>query len=572
MIKFFKHHYHTRYRGIYRHAKKLFVFDLALLALALTMLVSSLVFFFWKPGVTDFVDINFAFNEARIVNGGKITLTVNYLNRSKVTLEDVILAVHLPGGFVVDRSLTPESVFPDSSAVAVDKLIPGQTGSLTIHGRIYGEPDVNEKITAFLTYRQENKKVNEQKIGASFFRPAGSVLTIASDLPDNAFAGKELPVNFSLKNTGDAKLENLSLSTENISVSDINNLKNFSLAPGETKTLAGSVTMPTKDNGFFQLRVYVAIDNTPITLTVFQKTVQSIKPEISFGLNSRFNKDYVDASDLIPVRVYWNNSGQFELKNIKLKISGGQGVIDMAATARENKLSLENGQLIITQSNRTALADGRPGSSDEFEIKMVALPFFQTKDTQLELRVSNEAEVAEIPGQKFFSQSGEMVRLPLATQIAWKIRPVYYTKDNDQLGRGPLPPQVGETTKYWIFVEMQNGVNAITDNNFNLTLGDGVEFTGKQSVSIGSEIQNKNSSMLWSHNLAPAHGTIGLYFEVAVTPASSQIGKKITLIKSASYTAKDNVTGKELILSSGSVDNTLANDDRGSKAGAVVVR
>ena len=39
MYTFLKNHYHTRYHGVYQHAKKLFIFDLALLGLALVMMV-----------------------------------------------------------------------------------------------------------------------------------------------------------------------------------------------------------------------------------------------------------------------------------------------------------------------------------------------------------------------------------------------------------------------------------------------------------------------------------------------------------------------------------------------------
>ena len=119
---------------------------------------------------------------------------------------------------------------------------------------------------------------------------------------------------------------------------------------------------------------------------------------------------------------------------------------------------------------------------------------------------------------------------------------------------------------------MNNGVNAIAKNNFSAVLADGVEFTGKESVSLGpSFTYDKNSNTVnWNYYLAPAQSDIGLYFEVAATPSASQLGQTLQLVKSLTFTAEDDVTGKKLSLSSGAVFNELLDADQGSAASAKV--
>ncbi len=569
IYKFLHSHYHKRYHGIYKHAKKLFVFDLALLGLALVMLCSSIFFFFWKPTITSEIDLTFSFGTERLQSGDEIRLTIDYKNRSKKNLNQAVMGVHLPVGFVVDRSKTSEDIFSSNSTFNLDKIEAGGAGQVEIYGLIFAEPNMDEKITAYLSYLPEGSKTKEQKIGAALFRPAGTILSAEITMASTSFPGRELPVNLILKNNGAQPIQNISIvpPAEN-KFADENVLKNIYLAPGETKAIAGVIIAPDNSGEYTEsFDILVTVNNTPIRQATLERKLSVFYPEIKSGVHLLEQKAFADGGDTLPVRVYWNNSSAYSLKNIRLRITPTPGIVDLKATANANNLTVEGNSLIADKKTRTALADGSSGSSDEFVINLKLLSFFKAAGlTQLEIKIQSEAELADVPDQKFIVEGSETVRLPLATQISWNIHPVYYTNDGDQLGRGPLPPTVGEITKYWIFVEISNGTNAIAGNSFNLKLADGVEFTGKQSVTIGPELKydQTGNNVSWSYNLVPASGDIGLYFEVAVNPSASQIGKKITLIKSASYNAKDDTVGKELNLSRGAVDNTLTNYDRGS--------
>ncbi len=572
IYKFFHHHYHSRYHGKYRQAEKLFVFDLVLLFCSIILLGASLFFFFWKPTITDLIDIEFSFGaNERLLSGHEMTLTVGYKNRSKHYLDAVVLALHLPKGFIIDRSKTPESVFSNENTQVIGKIAPGASGKVEISGIIFAEPNVEEKISAFLSYRPENKNNKEQKISAAFFKTVGSTLLPEIRISSTTLPGHEMPITLALKNTGQTTLTNFSLKSEaKYNFTKNEELQNITLSPGETKAFAGSLTAPN-ETGSHSLRFNfdILVNNETIRFQTLEKEINVISPTISTGLKSVFTNSFADANDTVPVRLYWNNSGQYTLKNVRLRISTTPGVVDLRATAAQNRLKLENGELIADKTTRSSLSSSAPGSSDEFVINLKLLSFFRTDDHgQLEIQIVSEAELPEMPDQKFSQTSSEIVRLPLATQIGWKIRPVYYTEGGDQLGRGPLPPIIGDTTKYWIFIEIENGVNAIVNNNFSAILGDGVEFTGKQSVSVGSEMTyNKSSNIMsWDHGYAADLSNIGLYFEVAVKPTMAQLGKKIVLVKSINFTADDDITGKKLQLIRGELDNSLSDEDQGSAA------
>ena len=182
-----------------------------------------------------------------------------------------------------------------------------------------------------------------------------------------------------------------------------------------------------------------------------------------------------------------------------------------------------------------------------------------------------QAEIPEVPGQKF-EQDGNSVKIPLATEVSLKAEARYYTDEGDQLGRGPLPPTIGETTKYWIMVRVDNTSNAINTARFSTELPLGVEFTGKQSVSIGPELKYNavNHTVTWSYNLIPANSQTGLYFEVAVTPTADQAGKNIQLTKAFSFSATDDLINKNFSLAQNGLTNTLPASDMGSEKGSTI--
>lgn len=573
----FKRHYFNRYHGIYRQAKKLFIFDLALLATSIFLLFTSLFFLFWQPTITDLIDINFSINtEGRLLNGQEVTISIECFNRSKHFLEETVLAAHLPKGFVLMQQTDNKLQLEENFTKNLGRLAPGARETITVTGLIYSEMNVDEKITAYLSYRPEDKKTKEQKISAFLLKTVDSVLSAELNMAKVSISHNNLPITITLKNTGNYDLHHISFNQEKsfLLQNYTKELNDFSLSAGETKVFVGTIKTPSEEGEHNLNFVFdIFINNHQIPIQNIKKTLSIIKPTIATGVRSEFKNNYADGGDIVPIRVYWHNPGNFELQNIKLKIITTPGIVNLNATALDNRLKIENNQLIADKSTRTALAKALANASDEFTINLKLQPFFKTENqNQLEIRIVAEAEIPEIHEQKLIYESIETIRLPLATQLNWQVKPVYYTDSGDQLGRGPLPPEVNQATKYWVFVEMENGINSLSNNNFKAILGDNITFTGKQSVSIGQEIKyDKAQNILtWNQPNIPALGKFGLYFELESTPVASQVGEKITLMKNLSLSAEDSVTGKKINLYHNTLINQLTKNDKGSLFSPIV--
>ena len=576
IYSFFHRHYHLRYHGVYRHAKKLFVFDLGLMALALAMLATSIVLFFWKPSLAQWIDIEFSMGGERMQSGGEMCFSVDYINRSKSFLEESGLAIRLPAGFIVNRALSPD--FPADSVYGLGKIKPGGQGEIKICGRVFTDLNKEEEIVATLTYRPENSKTREQKISAAFLKTTGSFLTADWETPTAAFPGRTINTSLRLINSGDQLMENLDFAFYGFKPVDENKLKNISLKPGETKIIPLPIIPPENAGKKVEMKIEIGlmIHEKLFRQAAPAKIVEILTPRLSSSASWTTEAPaFAEPGATLPLKLAWKNDGAFEMKNLKIRLQPTPGTVDLAASARENNGRVENGALIFDKSSRTALADGRPGQGEEFSVTLKLLPTFHlggAASANLEIKIFIEGELAEAPGQTF-SAEGQSARLPLATELFLTAEPRYYTADGDQLGRGPLPPKVGETTKYWILVKAANTSNSVSDNSFRAVLADGVVFTGRQSVSAGAEMKYDAGSrtLTWnSANTVPANAEVGLRFEVAVFPTVAQVGQKIILVKEAAYSAVDDLTGKKFNLRHGELNNVLSSDDRGRSSGAEV--
>lgn len=574
----FHHHYHTNYHLVYNHAKKLFVFDLFLLATAITMMIASLFFFFWNPGITDQIDLKISLGSNRVKSGELIKVTVDYKNRSKHYLRAPILALHLPAGFIVDRTLTPTNTFRTDSTFELNELRPGASGQSELYGRLWITPKQDDKITAFLTYLPGNDKNHEQKVGTFLVNISDSILKASLEISPTAFANASVPFTFKLINTSDTKLEGLNFNVnfqgKNIILKDTD-LQNITLEKDGEKLITGAIIMPAK-SGTYTLSILAnaKINNQPVVILNNQATIKTFFHDITITAKLIGDLKFAQQNQILNASIAWQNKGKNELQNSFLKIAFTPGVVDIQTTAKENGFKIDGNDLLITANERTALSNGQSLANDQFNFKIHLLPTFNVgaiENAILEIKPTFVSELKNNPGQSF-SSTGESAKILLATELTMVSEARYYSREGDQLGRGPLPPQIGETTKYWIFIRVNNTTNAVRDAVFSATLPSGASFTGKQSVSIGPALtlNETNNTVNWTFRELQPNSQTGLYFEVAVTPSPDQIGKNINLVNDIKFTAYDKMTNKTFVLNKAVINNVLPSNDPGSTKGSAV--
>lgn len=146
------------------------------------------------------------------------------------------------------------------------------------------------------------------------------------------------------------------------------------------------------------------------------------------------------------------------------------------------------------------------------------------------------------------SVTGEVLENKINSDLAVRALARYFSPEGDQLGRGPLPPKVGEETKYWIFLSAENNLNDISDVSVTAHLPRGVEWTGNISVSLGNlSYDSLRRTITWEiGELTRFTGEEwprqGVAFEVVLRPSITQISQPAALLDQIKIFGNDKLT------------------------------
>ncbi len=161
---------------------------------------------------------------------------------------------------------------------------------------------------------------------------------------------------------------------------------------------------------------------------------------------------------------------------------------------------------------------------------------------------------------------GDPIEERLPTRVSLDTFARYFTSAGDQLGRGPLPPRVGDETIYWVFLNVSNTQNPLTGTTVTATLPNNVSWVDRQSVTYGSAVHfNPDSRRItWTiGDLKPMSQTnqrIAASFAVAITPSDTQRGLTPALISNTSFSAQDLWVDERVSKSFGSVTTRISED------------
>ncbi|MEK7607103.1 MAG: hypothetical protein AAB444_02835, partial [Patescibacteria group bacterium] len=128
----------------------------------------------------------------------------------------------------------------------------------------------------------------------------------------------------------------------------------------------------------------------------------------------------------------------------------------------------------------------------------------------------------------------------------------YYSPEGDQIGRGPLPPKVGEATNYTVFFIMGKILSDFENVVVEGRLQEGVRWTGF-TPGGGTTLRFDPVSRVVTWRVGDAHAYFesghdedikGVVFEIAFSPDASMVGKEAPLIDSMAIRGREKKTGK----------------------------
>ncbi|MBI2989784.1 MAG: hypothetical protein HYY51_01155 [Candidatus Magasanikbacteria bacterium] len=593
-IHFAEIHYQKRYHLKYAHAKKLFFFDSALLGTVIVLITSTLFWLSYDPSVTALVYLNISQqlneeaqkNPERISSGSYTTYIVSYANKSDTELRSPAVSLQLPAGFILDSAKPSENFSSSTFTFNLPSLKPGAEGILFFSGWFYGAVDKETTLSARISYTQADKEELETKAVHILTTLRGSSMEATINAPNYIVSQGSHKLTLSLQNRG----------THNIELTRVPLILPSGLEIRNTTNTIGNVedTIWTVKNMDANQQADLDLDISSNIAQNLNEQELSFTPEIiidshifpqtkishvyttvhpNLETSAIWSKANLKPGETDSLKIKLKNSGDTALKNLTFSVLLSPELVDLSMLAKINHGFLEKSTFNIDSGYNAGFSSLEV--QEEIAINL-DIPIRKTPkggtDLTMRLKPVLNADISANGSSYRFERSFETPSAHIGTLLSLDAESRYFTNEGDQLGRGPLPPRVGEQTKYWVLINISNTSSRVRDLSFSAKIPEYIQWTGRSSVSKGNNLtfNDQNRLVSWSAASLEPYETVGLYIELGLTPTPSQKGSFPILLSDIELNGTDNYISSPLQNFISSVDSSLKNDKKAQGKGVAV--
>lgn len=563
--------FHKHYRGK-RFGRTLFVLDLIMLGLliaAVSVILALTVF--RPPTVAEQVKMDATVAPRDVVSGASSTLVIHYENQSDEELRHARLALSFPAHFLLQEVQT-DLVEIGSNVYDLGTLAPGANGNVKLRGVMFGDVGGEQTFTSTLAFVYGEQNRSAQKTSTHTFQPVASTLALELRLPDRLVEGQMIQGTIVYKNTGEVDFPEITLEPEwpdgfrltQSTPSLTDGVFSLSaLKAGEEGSMQFIGSLPSAESARFVFLPRFSFGDTSYAQETLTHTVALLPSQLD--VDASLSASVITPGQPITITLTYTHVGELPASHVTLRIDSEDALV---------------GAIEVDENDEPELALVTPGQSGSFT---VTLPIGSRLDPgslttyeNLQATIWSTATYT-LPGDDApVRVSKSVTTLPVTSPVVLESFGRYASPQGDQLGRGPLPPLVGETTKYWVFLTVRGTTNELSGVRVEAELGPSVNFTGKQSVSYGNPVSFDagENAVVWSAGslsptLAPGSQVVSVAFEVAVTPIETMTGTTPTLVVSPLLTAQDAFTGAFVSARGATVTTNLPYDSMAAGFGVV---
>lgn len=599
-----KGHWERKYKARYpKHANKLLIIDILLVVIIAALIVA----WAFSPAFLPKADPNVltVTVHAPIASesGSSSSVAIDYENLSTTeALPCTVLIIEVPPSFVdagialtgdaaaetADPSCQPTDIAPDSVAVPLPPLAPGAVRSATLSGVPYGPIGSVIDFPARISYWTIGG--TEPVITPFRIRLPIVSTAVSADIavPERILRGTVTAITLSYRNDSDRTLPDAAVrftpppdfvttgtaprafSTGSWRLGDLApDARGTIVVYGYLRSLRDRVASASFETDLLM----EASGEVPVVVSTLRVNADTLSTGLTLtqDLGGVTEAKFLRPGDEVTVRLTVRNDGDRIFTGGSLRFLYTDALFDaetnygtapvtdfevprLARIAPGDTVTVTNVLHVrerITPSLMESLGGDNAAASFSAVLLADALP------SDAEGAVAGESVVIDTPP----------LDIPVVTALHLQAAGIYFTKDGDQIGRGPLPPTVGATTRYRIVVRIDNAQTPVEDATFEAFLAEGVEWTGKFSVSHGEAVDYFPTTrrITWKIPTIDAFteehaSSPGASFEVALTPTADQADTIPELLTDLSVTGKDAATGVRVTVRAGDITTRLPFD------------
>lgn len=563
IINNFTNYFKGRFNRHYREKKIHLVVDIVLAFIILILIVFVISIKFGDFSYKNKLAFEVASNREKIISGQEAIFEVKYANISKLNLVKTKFSFNSPNGFIL-KEVSPDSVFDKkTNSFEVGDLIPGANGIIKIKGYFIGATGSDKEIIFNASYFLDNKFTNE--LFSKNFIIDSSGLELKWNNDGVLYRRQPTAMSLSLKNISQLDLDNLEFSFINSDVylsaeetddknikSEEGRLKIKQIKSGADLNINFNLTY-NGEGGTAEVKLIgrAAMNGETINQADLAETFNVKEPNLSIKINPV--QPVINIDDDIVYKIILKNSGLKNIDNLVLNLLPGDSKHFLNSVKMKNLpfIRLTGNQIIFDKSLR-------PDEVQEIEIT--------AKFSRPEIFINDEARLKATAGYNVDGTSLKAHYLADAAKIRtvyqFKVEARYFSIYGDQLGVGPIPPAAGIPTKYWIFWQLKNHGNELSNFQVSAELPPGVIWLDEDSVIKGNlNFDKQKNIFIWQVDAIDGlEENCRLALALTIIPNAGDVSKNILLLKNIKYEFYDKFTGETVINSAGNLTNDLSGD------------
>lgn len=531
--------------------------------------------------------------------GEETTFFINYYNPLKEPFDAVEVRANFPADFVATQTL-PQTA--DKNLIwKIGGLAGEEKGTITVKGRFTGALGTVSAIQTVATYRPNNQADDLEALATKQITYSDSILEGSIVVPEKAIPGNRFDLVYKLKNKGVDPLSSLEArltlpegftiqnSTGSGAVLDGRVYKIIipSLLAGSSTEIIASGVFASGFGG--QAKVTAQAGNLSADGTFMPaQTVEGNFPVLAGDLNIKLVVNGSDDAertigygDVMQCSIGYENTADESLKNVtfRLELQGLNSttgtkivkLIDWDKLKNAASSTVKGDALVWENSKVPDLKEIAPKADGAIEIGVPLLASASATGTAM-VRATVYADIEQIGDSKIKRtiQIAPMIfRLKSDAKLSAEAR--YYSEEGAPLGSGPLPPKVGQATRYRVFWNVNKNIHALKDLEVSAVLPRNVKCINLVTSTAGELVYDQNTRRVaWQLNRLPEDvGSVAMQFEIELTPVASDDGKYVELVGESRFQAIDENINQTILQTAKALNTDLQNDENAKGKGVV---
>lgn len=516
-----------------------------------------------------------------IAGGDTVPLSLTITNKNSVAINNATVEIDFPNSTrSADDVLTAYPRYTEN----LGTIESGATVTRTVKAVLFGGEGENLVLPVSLSYDAAGSNATFVKKASYTVAISSTPLSLSVDTLTETVSGKPLTISLSVRSNATVPLQGVVLSAAfpfgfSIASSSLPlNNSSFLLGtmqPGAEKTitLTGVLVGQDKEQRVFHFTVGTA--KTPqdqsiaVSYMTQEATVAITAPFIMTSI--AINGDTGDNVVVSPgtsqnITVSYGNTLATSITNAQVAVTISGSAVDYDSIRAQNGFYRSSDHTIVFgQDTNSALAMLAPGATGIGSFSFSTLPVgsyassptitFTTSVSGTRIGESN------VPEQITASVTKSA---KVATTVILAVSSLHSSGPLNTAG--PIPPRANTPTTYTVVWNVQNKGSAVAGGSVHATLPSYVSYIGPTSGTGSFSYDPASHTVSWNTgDLAQGASAQG-YFQVSITPSTSQKGSAPALTGTVSFSGYDRFAGVP-VTASANPSTTETPQDPGYVAG-----